>query len=376
MLNRTRRLGLSIFLSLLSFAPISHAAPISNPAESRIDDGDLAGPAPIRRQEVSSELVPDSIETATGTNPLALSVLRMDHGLPSVVSELTFTFSTSGGNIRLATDAQGMIHLPAQTRCATGKIHAVAELINNQFEVQSTYDRHNYRISADLPCSGSAQMSFRQDSNAGQALGIWQIATRARAALNASIGLSFWNSRITFAWPADGDYYSAGTVHITHGDYWDVVGHEMGHAIYDQGGLGRFGGGAHKIDECYSNTLALSEGWASFFSGWVSVGLSDPDAKFEYMVPRRAPIRFETIPADVCKGESNEWRVTGFFWDLIDLHVDGENMNESFARLWNAMRNSHVSSTSQAMLVLKKAGIDENGLRAVWSLNFQTQAQN
>jgi hypothetical protein len=277
----------------------------------------------------------------------------------------------------LTTDEQGLISLPAQTSCPSGKIHAVAELINDHFEVQSTYNYHNYQIASDLPCSGSATMLFKQDSDAGQALGIWQIATKARAALNASIGLSFWRSRITFAWPADGDYYLAGTVHITRGDYWDVVGHEMGHAIYDQGGLGRFGGGEHKIDECYSKTLALSEGWASFFSGWVSVNLSDPDAKFEYMVPRRAPIRFETIPDDVCKGESNEWRVTGFFWDLIDLHVDGgEQMNESFARLWNAMRNTRVSSTSQAMQVLRKAGIDESGLQAVWTLNFQTPAQN
>jgi hypothetical protein len=298
----------------------------------------------------------------------------MDHQRLTPVSELTFSFATPTGTVNLATDANGTINLPAQYRCS--QIHAVAELQNQHFDVQSTRNGHNYRIFADLPCSGAARMTFKSDSDPGQAIGIWQVAVRARHALNDSIGLSFWNSKVSFAWPADGDYYMAGVVHITRGDYWDVVGHEMGHAIYDLGALGRFGGGSHKIDECYSKTLALSEGWASFFSGWVSVSLADPDAKFEYMVPRRAPIQFENIPADVCKGESNEWRVTGFFWDMIDLHQDGETMNESFARLWNALKGSRVSTASEAMLQLEKSGIDANNLRTVWNLNFQTSAPN
>jgi hypothetical protein len=300
----------------------------------------------------------------------------LDHGRATPVSELTFTFSTSTGSAQLTTDSQGVIRLPARYRCSTSSTRVTAELINEQFQVESTRDFHNYKIAADLPCTGSAKLVFKQDSNAGQALGIWQVAIRARTALKAAVGLGFWTSKITFAWPANGDYYSFGTVHITRGDYWDVVGHEMGHAIYDQADLGGFGGGSHKIDECYTKTLALSEGWASFFSGWVNVSLADPDAKFEYMVPRRAPIRFENIPADVCTGEANEWRVTGFFWDLIDLHADGETTAESFARLFSALKGSHVSSTSAAMTQLEKSGIDPNGLRTAWSLNFQTPAQN
>jgi hypothetical protein len=366
------RFTVSLFV-LLAFAQSSFA---SAELGARTYDSDLGGRPPIRTYPLSSELSPDSLQTGPGTGPLTLAVLRMDHGRLTPVAELPFVFATGAGNFRLTTDSNGTVRLPTRFRCATPKIRASAELKNEYFQVESTHDYHVYKIVADLPCTGAATMTFKPDSDAGQALGIWQIATRARAVLNASIGLSFWRSQITFAWPSDGDYYTSGTVNLTRGDHWDVVGHEMGHAIYDQGGLGRFGGGEHKIDECYSNTLALSEGWASFFSGWVSVNLADPDAKFEYMVPRRAPIRFENIPADVCKGENNEWRVTGFFWDLIDLHQDGEAMSESFARLWNAMKGSHVSSASEAMLRLEQAGIDVNGLRLVWSLNFQTPSPN
>ncbi len=375
-MSRSRTAHTTLLVTFFALFAFTQSTFASHSFDSRTDDTDLAGPAPLRTPPTSSELSPDSIQTAPGTNPLVLSVQRMDHGRATAVTELPFTFSSSNGSFQLMTDAQGVLRLPARFRCASDKIHAVAELRNEHFQVESTSDRHDFRISADLPCSGGATMIFKQDSNGGQALGIWQIATRARAALNASIGLSFWTSQITFAWPADGDYYMSNTVNITRGDYWDVVGHEMGHAIYDQGGLGGFGGGQHKIDECYSNTLALSEGWASFFSAWVSVSPMDPDAKFEYMVPRRAPIRFENIPADVCKGENNEWRVTGFFWDLVDLHQDGEAMSESFARLWNAMKGSHVSSTSEAMLRMEKAGLNVNGLRTVWNLNFQTPAPN
>lgn len=367
----TVRLMVAVFTAF-AFAQSSLASSVF---DARTYDTDLGGFQP-RARAVSSELSPDSVQTGAGADPLALSVLRMDHGKLTPVTELPFVVSTGSGSFRLTTDANGIVRLPTRIRCATPRVRASAELKNDQFQVESTHDGHNYKILADLPCTGTAAMVFKADSDAGQALGIWQIAVRARATLNASIGLQFWTWPITFAWPSDGDYYMDRTVNLTRGDHWDVVGHEMGHAIYDLGGLGHFGGGEHKIDECYSKTLALSEGWASFFSGWVSVNLADPDAKFEYMVPRRAPIRFENIPADVCKGESNEWRVTGFFWDLIDLHQDGETMNESFARLWNAMKGSHVSTTSEAMIRLQQAGIDTNGLRLVWSLNFQTPSPN
>jgi hypothetical protein len=134
--------------------------------------------------------------------------------------------------------------------------------------------------------------------------------------------------------------------------------------------LGAFGGGQHKIDECYSTEMALSEGWASFFSAWVSIDLKDPDAKFEYMVPRRAPIQIENIPSDVCRGETNEWRVSSFFWDLVDLHMDGETAEESFARAWNPLLNQGVNSPREARKKLEAAGIDAELIQVLWGQNF------
>jgi hypothetical protein len=144
----------------------------------------------------------------------------------------------------------------------------------------------------------------------------------------------------------------------------------MGHAIYDQAGIGGFGGGQHYIDRCYSEVLALSEGWASYFSAFVSADLRDVDAKFEYMVPRRAPIRFENIPADVCGSSTNEWRVNGFLWDLIDYHDDGETMSDAFVKLWNDTAGAHASSLVALKTRLIQKGWDADQLETIWKLNF------
>jgi hypothetical protein len=333
-------LALLAFAATLSFA---QAGP-----QGFTDDSDLSGPANLRVQESPPlELKPDSIRsTATHGTGLKIQVVREDHGKITALEALDFqTAGCNGTNTKIT-----------------------ATLGNGHFSV--TNGGGTYFISFEAPCSGEVVASFKQDSNGGQALGIWQIAQKARAKVQSSIGLDFWKSPIDFVWPADADYYSWGQVHITRGDHWDVVGHEMGHAIYDLGELGQFGGGPHKIDECYSTEMALSEGWASYFSAWVSVNLDDADAKFEYMVPRRAPLRFETIPVDVCAGEKNEWRVTGFFWDLIDMNDDGENMNVSFPKVWDALKGSRVSSASQALKQLERSGLDPQLLQIIWKLNF------
>ena len=40
----------------------------------------------------------------------------------------------------------------------------------------------------------------------------------------------------------------------------DVVGRELGHALYDMANIDVMEGGAHRIDQCYSKRPRLSEG--------------------------------------------------------------------------------------------------------------------
>jgi hypothetical protein len=150
---------------------------------------------------------------------------------------------------------------------------------------------------------------------------------------------------ISFIFPGDADYYDMISVHITKGFQWDVNTHEMGHAVYDRITSGGWGGGQHYIDRCYADSLALSEGWASYFSAVVNLSPKDADAHFEYMVPRRAPIQIENIPADVCRGTGSEWRVFGFLWDLYDQNSDGaDNLSLDFNKTLKAMNGGSVDS--------------------------------
>jgi hypothetical protein len=359
-------LALSIAAALVSPLDISGAQAATFSAHA--DDSDLTGPVSRRRPEAPPlELKADQVQsTASATGDLAVKILREDHGALTPVSALTL----AARSVSALTGLDGSARLQSACSGSDQRVVLTATLANKFFSVRN--DDGPYSISFEAPCRGEVTATFKSDSNGGQALGIWQIAEKARAKLEASIGLDFWKSSLDFNWPADADYYNWGQVHITRGDHWDVVGHEMGHGIYDLGELGQFGGGPHKIDECYSPEMALSEGWASYFSGWVSVDLNDADAKFEYMVPRRAPIRFETIPADVCAGERNEWRVTGFFWDLIDLHDDGESMSSAFSQVWDALKGSRVRTTSEAKERLEKAGMDPTLVETIWKLNFRT----
>lgn len=149
---------------------------------------------------------------------------------------------------------------------------------------------------------------------------------------------TWWTSQLKTVWPQNGNYYSWKTVNLSDADHWDVNGHEIGHAMTDIGTNSSMGGGQHKIDECYTENLAWSEGFATFLSSVVSLDKTDPDAKFEFLVPRRAPIRQENVPTDVCNGQKNEWRVGATVWDLYDTHVDGDdNVAIPFKTIWQAV---------------------------------------
>lgn len=229
-----------------------------------------------------------------------------------------------------------------------------------------------YELNLSLKCGYQNKFIFNHDSHAGQAMGIYSIVTKAYSKFKEIGRDSFWGRKLDVIFPSDGDYYSYRTVHLTKGHYWDVVGHELGHAIYDMAKIGAWGGGSHRIDECYSNSLALSEGWASFFSAWVSVDLSDPDAKFEYMVKRRAPLEIEHVPADVCIGPNNEWRVYTFLWDIIDVNQDNESLNQSFQVLWDLTFKKNFKSIDALRDHLAHSGlVDPILLNVVYDQNIQ-----
>ena len=191
--------------------------------------------------------------------------------------------------------------------------------------------------------------------------------------LQKEVGLKFWTKQIRFKFPGSGDFYNANQVTLTTGYEWDTIAHEMGHAIYDQANLGAFGSGEHYIDRCYGETIALSEGWASFFSAWVNLDLKDPDAHFEYMVPRRSPLGVENVPADVCGGPTNEWRVFAFLWDLIDQHDDGETLETPFAKLWNDTIGADASSLKAMKQRLIQKGWNADAVQTIWKLNFPAE---
>ncbi len=333
-----------------------------------VTDRDLSGRSSRPLTAVPQDLIPDHVEASNDPSALTIQLIRMDHNQPTPVTGLVFASQSARGQSFAKTDFRGLAGFAAACASPFATTTLVAPLQDDRLAVTSD-GRNIYRIVAQVPCHGLVKIYFDQSSNGGQALGIWQVASHAKTKLEGEIGLQFWTRPLVFQWPADGDYYD-GSVHLTRGDFWDVVGHEMGHGIYDFGELGVFGGGDHKIDQCYSDALALSEGWASYFSAWVSLDLRDPDAKFEYMVPRRAPLRIETIPSDVCRGPKNEWRVIGFFWDLIDLHDDGETAQVPFRSMWQLMYHQRFQNMDQIRAKMLQAKFDPTLLNTVWNLNF------
>jgi hypothetical protein len=86
------------------------------------------------------------------------------------------------------------------------------------------------------------------------------------------------------------------------------------------------------------------------------------------MVPRRAPIRVENVPDDVCRGDANEWRVAAALWDVHDTHADGgDTAAVDFVTMWTAMREGNsVREVKKYIEVLYKH-LDAAGVAAVKS---------
>jgi hypothetical protein len=223
----------------------------------------------------------------------------------------------------------------------------------------------------------SGAFSLEKGSKNAEAAFIHDVFVRAlRLFEREQMDLSWWKNQIKTVWPGSGNYYSFFTVNLTGAEQWDVNGHEIGHAIYHQALNANSTGGQHKIDECYSGTLAFSEGFATFFSGAVQLDRNDEDARFgPYLVPRRAPIRVENTPQDVCPGNRNEWRVASVIWDVYDTHVDGADqvslsLKEIFAAFGQANKPA-ISNALDAYQLLKERTPVEGrpALRALFEQN-------
>jgi subtilisin family serine protease len=340
-----------------------------NKSSPDADDSDLSGSNPplFERTGAGNLIRPDSSESGALSQGLEVRFVRRVKGVEIPVEGLSFRAQTGldGSSNQFISDQDGMIRDP---ECQKPSISVSVSLEAPRFVVSP--GSAPYELLLNLKCGVAQTIIFNEDSEAGQVASIWQTLVRAEKKLSQTVGVGFWKRQIEMILSGKGDYYSNDVVNLTQGHYWDVVAHELGHAIYDQAGIGTFGGGQHYIDQCYSGALAFSEGWASFFSAWINLDLADPDAKFEYMVKRRAPIRFETIPADVCGKSTNEWRVIGFLWDLIDTHEDGETLQEAFSRLWKDLARSRSGSAAIAKDRLQSSGWNPMSLREIWNLNF------
>ncbi len=274
-------------------------------------------------------------------------------------------------NKELGIVSNGAIQTLKDVCSNTNEIKLKAKFENKFANIHKNGKVHTSEI--QLKCGEYKMIILQEKSTLGEVFRIWDIVKRSWYKFANTQLTGFWKKQIKIHWPSNGDYYTGGTVHITKGYQWDVVAHELGHAIYALARVGSSGGGRHKIDECYTKNLALSEGWASFFGAWVMLSTRATDAKFEYLVPRRAPIRIEHIPSDVCKGQTNEWRVTGFLWDLLDHNEDNESIRISFKSLWKVFLNGGHRDTRSIAKKLIEKGNDPVLMNVVWENNFLTQ---
>lgn len=132
----------------------------------------------------------------------------------------------------------------------------VTKAYNSHYDIQNT--KGLYELEAEIQCGMENHLIFKSDSAEGELISIWNILFSTKKFFTGIQRLSFWQTKITVSWPSNGDYFSRGVftdeVNITNGHHWDVVAHELGHAIYHQGRVGNSVGGAHKIDECYNIT--------------------------------------------------------------------------------------------------------------------------
>jgi hypothetical protein len=233
---------------------------------------------------------------------------------------------------------------------ASGRFRVRVSLDNERWDFAgedgSSYEWESADLSASAPGVDAGVLSPAPGSENAKLGALHLTYLDAAAFLAREAELAWWTRPYHVVWPGDSDHYQSWSRTITLSDAlaWDVVLHELGHAVMDGAFDASGGGGAHKIDECYTPGLAWTEGWATYFAGAVALSPDDSDARFEFLVPRRAPVRLEHVPADVCAGAANEWRVAAGLWDLTDRHIDGEGSLLPFRAVWEAGRSGRTAS--------------------------------
>lgn len=269
-----------------------------------------------------------------------------------------------------------------QASCEPGAtVNFEVRFENNAYKIVSSSNQV-YVLKLNAQCGQGYTLTFATNSKAGNVVSIFETVERARAKLSQEVGLAFWNDRVNISWPARSTYTDLGFMNIVHGSQYEVVGHELGHAVADlanineqgacQGTQCSTGQKIHLIEQCYNDDFGFSEGWAHFFSAWLYLDPKDPDAGFVNMVARRSPISLEKIPSDVCTGPSSEWRVAAFLWDLIDQADNGEKVEYPFAKVWNAFHGRSPKNVAEAANLMIQSGFSKRDIDQVWLLDFLT----
>jgi hypothetical protein len=107
-----------------------------------------------------------------------------------------------------------------------------------------------------------------------------------------------------------------------------VVQHEIGHSIhswYWHGKMPPGSGGAHSLNQCYTNGLALTEGFADFLAYWTQFDRGQVKPVTTY-----ANYNIETPDNGPCAGPTNETWVSAAFWDMYDTTNDGTDVNTAY----------------------------------------------
>jgi hypothetical protein len=123
-------------------------------------------------------------------------------------------------------------------------------------------------------------------------------------------------------------------------DEWDdaVILHELGHFVASVYSRDDSPGGRHD-GTAVEPRLAWSEGWASFFAGWVRGTPSLLDVRLNRVsrLDLEAPGASAVFGGEALEGLISDHLVAAVLWDLWDAEADGEHASLDAAALFGAL---------------------------------------